>query len=392
MIIPEDGNLPKITRKGFAAFNNIMLIRVPDKFKKPGETTYQFATLDRSKKGERWPADAYVDMLNSLPLNETNSAENSSKCKEDAKKVTTRKYGKFLPKKFPKNFSKKDQKVSSSTPPLSPDTANSKHHFMPNAFQDSKVSHRRFHSGNHFQYDERNFNDTAHNYRHRPNKFSNDHPSYGRRESGEGTSLNSFANRYGSQSHTVSATVSRNPPIRDRSYDGDFPSTFPSTFAPNPRENHFHIPEISNPNFSLAGRNSDEYFVQNVPNTFERQMFPSYNSNRPEFMNNNNFEIQPFLCDPMGPGLNAGNNPPPLLPHPTLPPYDNFNDGQFQNNFDGRKPHHDQNSWKNHNPHFRRKGRNQRMHKKPWRGGAHNKFSKGNNNRRDNRYERKELS
>ncbi|GFS34479.1 uncharacterized protein NPIL_323331, partial [Nephila pilipes] len=61
--LPEDGCLKPITSSFTNIPCNIMIIKVPDEWKKPGEMTYQLATYDRSIEGMEWPADRYVDKV-----------------------------------------------------------------------------------------------------------------------------------------------------------------------------------------------------------------------------------------------------------------------------------------------------------------------------------------
>ncbi|GFU26090.1 uncharacterized protein NPIL_498821 [Nephila pilipes] len=66
--LPEDGCLKPITSSSISIPCNIMIIKVPDEMKEPGEMTYQLATYDRSIEGMEWPADKYVDqMIPNLP-------------------------------------------------------------------------------------------------------------------------------------------------------------------------------------------------------------------------------------------------------------------------------------------------------------------------------------
>lgn len=61
--LPEDGCLKPLSSPNFSTPCNIMIIRVPDEMKGPGEMTYQLATLDRNKEGIEHSADKHVDKL-----------------------------------------------------------------------------------------------------------------------------------------------------------------------------------------------------------------------------------------------------------------------------------------------------------------------------------------
>ncbi|GFR09363.1 uncharacterized protein TNCT_645811 [Trichonephila clavata] len=60
--LPEDGCLKPLSKSKNVACN-IMIIKVPEEMRKPGELTYQLATCDRSIPGIEWPADKIVDQL-----------------------------------------------------------------------------------------------------------------------------------------------------------------------------------------------------------------------------------------------------------------------------------------------------------------------------------------
>ncbi|GFU16667.1 uncharacterized protein NPIL_206421 [Nephila pilipes] len=61
--LPEDGCLKPITDSKISLSCNIMIIKVPDEMKGPGEMTYQLATYDRTIEGIDWPANKYVDKI-----------------------------------------------------------------------------------------------------------------------------------------------------------------------------------------------------------------------------------------------------------------------------------------------------------------------------------------
>ncbi|GFS40800.1 uncharacterized protein TNIN_217751, partial [Trichonephila inaurata madagascariensis] len=61
--LPEDGCLKPLSSSKTSTPCNIMIIKVPDEMKGPGEMTYQLATLDRSKEGIELTGDKYMDKL-----------------------------------------------------------------------------------------------------------------------------------------------------------------------------------------------------------------------------------------------------------------------------------------------------------------------------------------
>ncbi|KFM57082.1 hypothetical protein X975_12501, partial [Stegodyphus mimosarum] len=62
MKIPEDGNLPRITSSGPNPCK-LVIVKVPDKFRKQGESVYQLSSLNRDTAGDEWPADKYISKL-----------------------------------------------------------------------------------------------------------------------------------------------------------------------------------------------------------------------------------------------------------------------------------------------------------------------------------------
>ncbi|XP_035207190.1 uncharacterized protein LOC118182031 [Stegodyphus dumicola] len=62
MKIPEDGNLPRITSSGPNPCK-LVIVKVPDKFRKRGESVYQLSSLKRDTAGDEWPADKYTAKL-----------------------------------------------------------------------------------------------------------------------------------------------------------------------------------------------------------------------------------------------------------------------------------------------------------------------------------------
>lgn len=124
--LPEDGCLKPLTTSNIRASCNIMVIRVPDEMRKPGELAYQLANRDRSIARIEFTADKYVDNL--IPGLPKVDAPKESRSPLNTKKIYVRENRiNLFKKKVDTSVSKhQDQKLQSDrkrieTKKISPD-------------------------------------------------------------------------------------------------------------------------------------------------------------------------------------------------------------------------------------------------------------------------------